>query len=276
MIDTDSDLSLVAADGARAGVQAHGAHVTSWRPPGSVNDRLFLSAASEFREGAAIRGGIPVIFPQFASFGPLPKHGFARTMAWQVASVSRDRDGTARLSLRLVDTAATRSIWPHAFQADIVVAVRAVSLTVALTITNTGRVPFTFTCALHTYLRVSDIRDVVVKGLGGARYRDSGAGGEERSDSESELHVSGEIDRIYFDVPRAVHVRDVLGTTTVSANGFPDDVVWNPGAERGAALADLELGGYARFICVEAAVVRMPIQLPPSAKWSGSQALTVA
>ena len=53
------------------------------------------------------------------------------------------------------------------FQADVVAAVRGASLAVGLTI-NTGRAPFTFTGALHTYLRVSHIHDVVVKGLEGA------------------------------------------------------------------------------------------------------------
>jgi glucose-6-phosphate 1-epimerase len=31
----------------------------------------------------AVRGGVSVLFPQFASHGPLPKHGFARNMLWQ-------------------------------------------------------------------------------------------------------------------------------------------------------------------------------------------------
>ena len=62
---------LRSRDGALAEVYLHGAHVTSWRPAGTREERLFLSERSEFRGGAAIRGGIPVIFPQFAAEGPL-------------------------------------------------------------------------------------------------------------------------------------------------------------------------------------------------------------
>ena len=57
---------LEAPDGARAELYLHGAHVTAWTPAGAGDERLFLSAASEFRADAAIRGGVPVIFPQFA------------------------------------------------------------------------------------------------------------------------------------------------------------------------------------------------------------------
>ena len=66
----------------RPTVYLHGAHVTSWKPARDHDERLFLSERSEFRAGTAIRGGIPVIFPQFAAEGPLPRHGFARTSEW--------------------------------------------------------------------------------------------------------------------------------------------------------------------------------------------------
>src|SRR5690348_6301397 len=79
----ESKIVLHSADGARADVFPYGAHVTSWMPAGG-GGRLFLSERSAFGAGSAIRGGVPVIFPQFASTGPLPKHGFARTMEWRV------------------------------------------------------------------------------------------------------------------------------------------------------------------------------------------------
>src|SRR5688500_13909346 len=110
-------LALEAPDGARAELYLHGAHVTSWRPAGG-DERLYLSAASEFRDGAAIRGGVPVIFPQFAGRGPLPKHGFARTTGWSLVGVERGRHA-ARATLRLSDTASTRAMWPHEFVAEL-------------------------------------------------------------------------------------------------------------------------------------------------------------
>lgn len=266
-------LVLEAPGGARAELYLHGAHVTSWTPAAAGGERLFLSATSEFRTDAAVRGGVPVIFPQFAGRGPLPKHGFARTAEWTLVGVERGpRD--VRATLRLADSAATRAIWPHAFAADLTVTVGGPSLRTALSVANVGTTPFDFTAALHTYLRVADVRRTVIAGLGGARYEDSAAGGAGRVAAEAELLVAGEIDRVYLGVPRELEVRDGGHVTTVGASGFPDVVVWNPGPERGAALADLEPDGWLRMLCVEAAVVGTPVRLGPSERWEGAQTLT--
>ncbi len=98
-------VAVAAADGARFEVYLHGAHVTSWLPAGEIADRLFLSGSSQFAPGAAIRGGVPVCFPQFADQGPLPMHGFARVAAWELVESGRAGNGAAHVRLRLADSA---------------------------------------------------------------------------------------------------------------------------------------------------------------------------
>ena len=49
-------VTLRADDGATGEIYRHGAHVTSWRPAGEDEDRLYLSPRSEFGRSAAIRG----------------------------------------------------------------------------------------------------------------------------------------------------------------------------------------------------------------------------
>ncbi|HET7458609.1 MAG TPA: D-hexose-6-phosphate mutarotase [Gemmatimonadaceae bacterium] len=265
---------LRAADGARAELYLHGAHVTSWVPAGGGDERLFLSAAAEFRDGAAIRGGVPVIFPQFAGMGPLPKHGFARTTAWSLAGVADD-GATASATLRLGDTAATRALWPHAFAAELTVTVGGPSLVVRLAVANMGRDDaFDFTAALHTYLRVADASRAALRGLGGARYRDSAAGGVERVQEEPELHVRGEVDRIYLGAPASLELAEPGRVTHIASSGFPDVVVWNPGPTKGAALGDMEPDGASRMLCVEAAAVGAPVRLATARRWEGTQTLT--
>src|SRR5678816_82938 len=73
-------VAVTATDGARFEAYLHGAHVTSWRTAGDGDERLFVSSEAHFEDGAAIRGGIPVCFPQFADQGPLPMHGAHQTV----------------------------------------------------------------------------------------------------------------------------------------------------------------------------------------------------
>ena len=266
--DDFAPLQLSGPSGASAQLYRHGAHLTSWIPQAGAADRLFLSERTALSPGSAIRGGVPVIFPQFASEGPLPKHGFARNRAWTLIAQQADR-----LELQLRDDAQTRAIWPQRFTATLAVALDAQRLEIRLSVRNDDRAAFAFTAALHSYLRVDDVGAADVSGLQGLRYRDSAGGGVERIDAPAPLRIDGEVDRIYFDVPGAVELIEPARRTRIETTGFTDVVVWNPGAERGAALADLEEQGYRRMLCIESAQIGRPVQLAPGDSWTGAQIL---
>jgi glucose-6-phosphate 1-epimerase len=259
------------ASGSRAEVYLHGAHVTSWRSADGV-ERLFLSSRSSYSANAVVRGGIPVIFPQFANQGPLPKHGFARTAEWTLASATHGDGGPAEAVLRLADSPATRAVWPHPFALELRVRLNA-TLSIELEVTNTDTERMDFTAALHTYLRVRDVREVVVEGLEGVRYVDKVDHGDPRVERSSHLHIASEVDRVYLDAPGDVHVRDGTGGTVVALDGFPDVVVWNPGPEKAAGIADLGPDEYRQFLCVEAAAAGQPVVLPPGGTWTASTTL---
>ena len=276
LVDGDGGLQklmLVAGDGARAEVYLHGAHVTSWIPAGEQTDRLFVSGRSNFRADAPIRGGIPVCFPQFASQGPLPAHGFARVSRWDMVDAHRTDAGAARAILRLRDTAATRALWPHAFVAELCVTVTGRMFDVLLSIENSGDAPFSFTGALHTYLRVADVGDVAVRGLQGARYYDKVEKRDNELEIAPELRVDRPLDRIYYTAPENLAMFERDHGVAIRASGFADTVVWNPGEAGGAGIADLEAGGYARMVCVEAAAARRPISVAAGEFWRGGQML---
>jgi glucose-6-phosphate 1-epimerase len=260
--------------------------VVSWTPaPGAAGaggERLYLSARSDYRAGAAVRGGMPVIFPQFADSGPFARHGFARTRPWAAGHVARDAAGAAAAVLTLADDEATRALWPHAFRCTLTVRAAAGWLDVALTVENPGEEAFTFTGALHTYLAVGDVEAVRVRGLEGVAYRDKtrdkASGGAERGAEGRPLAPVGEVDRVYAGVPGAIDVDDAaLGRRTrVTQAGFADAVVWSPGAAAGDALADVEPGGWRRFLCVEAGAVARPVTVTPGARWEGRQRFEAA
>jgi glucose-6-phosphate 1-epimerase len=264
-------IRLAHPSGSTAQVHLHGAHVTSWVPAGGT-EALFVSRAARFGAGSAIRGGVPVIFPQFAAFGPLPKHGFARVEAWERMDAS-----DTRATLRLRDSAATRGVWPHAFAAELAVELEETRLAIRFSVRNAEAAPFSFTAALHTYLRVADVRRAFVEGLQGLTYRDSLRGGEVRVEGDAELRIEDAIDRIYLGAPPELRVRDEAGgrVIRVRSEGFADAVVWNPGAQGAAGLPDMEAGEEREMLCVEAAQVAVPVFLGPGETWRAAQRLEI-
>jgi glucose-6-phosphate 1-epimerase len=259
-------------DGACAIVTLQGAHLVSWEPAGA-GEALYVSERSPFEAGRAIRGGVPVVFPQFADRGSLAQHGFARNLAWTFMGVE-EIGNDARASFVLESSAETMALWPHAFRLQLEVAVGGSRLQVELRMANTGTQPFSCATALHTYLRVSDAAKVGLTGLRGARYmnRGSNAVGVEERDI---ITAAEPIDRVYFATPSATSLDDSGRALRIEQRGFTDTVVWNPGRERTAQMTDMPPEGFRHMLCVEAASIDPLIEVDPGAKWSGVQAIVI-
>jgi glucose-6-phosphate 1-epimerase len=56
---------------------------------------------------------------------------------------------------------------------------------------------------------------------------------------------------------------------------WADTVVWNPGQSKCAAMADMTPDGFSRMLCVEAAQVFHPVDVPAAGRWHGWQGLRV-
>lgn len=262
---------LSAPDGATATVLMHGAHVVSWRPAGG-EEQLFLSEQSAYGAGQAVRGGVPVIFPQFAARGPLPRHGFARTRAWQLVEADTGTEDALAV-LRLQDDDSTRALWQHGFEVELTARVGGSRLDLELAVTNTGSLPFGFSAALHTYLSVRDLPSLRLEGLQGLTYTDSAEGGTQHTEAHAELAIAGEIDRIYHRATQPLTLREPGRRVHLSSEGFADVVVWNPGPTKGAALADMPPEAWRQMLCVEAGAIESPVRLGPAEGWVGRQSL---
>ena len=260
--------------GSSAIISKLGAQVLSWISPDG-RERLFLSEKAIFDGSVAIRGGVPVCFPQFSSLGDLPKHGFVRTREWTV-NTERCADDFALVTMEISDDEATRAIWPHAFTAEITLMLEVDRIDIEFCVTNTGSSAFEFTAALHSYLRQTQVEDVVIEGLYGHHYRDAANDNVVVRDSGIELTIEDETDRVYHDVQRPQKLNAGNLSLTVENQGFPDVVVWNPWVEQCAQLKDMPADGWKHMLCVEAAVVQHPVSLPPGEEWYGRQTLVVA
>jgi glucose-6-phosphate 1-epimerase len=267
-------LRIQSPDGAQATVLLHGGHIVSWVPAGG-EEQLYLSPKAEAGDGMAVRGGVPIIFPQFELRGPdksLPRHGLARTRPWQVDSRTQGLDH-AQVTLVLVDDESTRAIWPHRFRLELTVSVSGGRLDMELYASNTGQTSWPFAAALHTYLAVANLSQVRLQGLEGRLYRDSLTGGEAFED-QPEKRFFGEIDRIYSRVPDLL-LREGPRRLGIESSGLPDAVLWNPGPDQCAKLKDMPPDGWQHMLCVEAARINEPFTLAPGEDWSGRQSLTL-
>jgi len=269
-------VELVAPDGASATIALHGAHLLSWLPAGA-GEQLYLSPKAEFAAGQAIRGGVPVCFPQFAARGPLARHGFARTRPWQLVSAERGSDDALAV-LRLVDDAATRLTWPQAFEAELSVRISGATLEIELACDNRGEAAFSFTAALHSYFSVSELGNCTIEGLEGLEFEDSAAGGNVQRQREILLLPGARgLDRIYRGLGasggREIVLADDVRKLVINQQGFDDAVVWNPGEAGCAQLADMPADGWQRMLCIEAATIAHPVTLAPGESWAGMQTI---
>ena len=260
---------LTLTNGDNVLVAQHGAHVISWVSGG--RERLFLSPKTVWDGRAAIRGGIPVCFPQFNQRGDLPKHGFVRNLPWALLAAAPG-DPQASLCFGFSADDSTRAIWPAEFEARLRVDLLPDQLCVTLQVRNLDTQAFSFTGALHSYLAVSDIEQVRLSGLGGQKEWDSLA--DTHQTALQSLQCVGPFDRVYSAPHAPMHLHDPQGGLEISnSEGWADCVVWNPGAAGCAGMSDMTPDAFTHMLCVEAAQVFEPISVAPGGHWSGSQRL---
>lgn len=230
-----------------------GAHVTAWHPAGQEHPVLWSSSLARIGEGQAWRGGIPICAPWFAT-GPdgerRPSHGPVRTARWQRIGVS---DEGTRHELA-VDVDATGE--PASLTLEVETRRGDASLHVRLSVTNTGPASALVEAALHTYLAVSDVTGVRVRGLEPVPYFDKATG--DARPAETPLEFGELVDRVYDDGGSVIEVVDEEWSrfVRVERRGASKAVVWNPGPDH--APGDVGPGAWRDFVCVEAAAITDP------------------
>lgn len=240
--------------GAAVIVTLYGAHLVSWVTTDG-QERIFCSSKSSLDGSRPIRGGVPVIFPQFAARGAGMRHGFARVSTWRLGDSG---NGFAEFKLAEADLApAHASAWPHAFGLTLRVDVLADELRFSLEVRNTGADAFPFSSALHTYFMVDRLANVGIDGV-----------------QDGEMLITDKYDHIHFGMTDAIVLKSGMGALRLEQQGFPDAVVWNPGAADSAALADMEGDEYQRFVCIEPALIE-PVELKAGGAWTGRHQICV-
>lgn len=204
--------------------------------------------------GAPVRGGVPVLFPQFANHGSLAKHGFARNRSWQLVAEHADAMG-ATVTYRLDIAQHSETDWPHSAKLTLVAQTSATHFAMELSVLNTGSTAFQWTGGLHPYWQVPDVCTARLMGLD---VQEQGLGFDEAG-----------IEQLF---PARGQLALVAGTRclTLTTQGFDEWMVWNPGVGGAAVLTDLPPGDWQRFVCIEPVRVSRPVDLQPGEAFTGT------
>lgn len=262
-------IALHTSAGDQAVVSLHGAQLLSWITAGG-QEQIYASPISRPATGKAVRGGVPICFPQFSERGPLPKHGFVRNRRWQLVAAPAVPAPVVEARFQL-DSTMTIARWRHAFCLVLLVRLGPGWLELHLQAANAERTGYEFTAALHTYLAVPDVRSARLQGLHGATYQDNLDVLKEKRDEAPSLSFGEEIDRVYLAVAQPLQLYGGKDLRRIVQQGFPDVVVWNPGPEKAARLGDMPAADWQRMLCIEAAAVGVPVHLAPGKTWRGMQ-----
>jgi len=257
-------------------IYLYGCTITSWKVRGV--EKLFVSELAVFDGVKAIRGGIPLVFPQFGQPDTImPQHGFARTSEWEIYKTNVN-ERSCVLVFSLSESPATLAVWPHKFTLFYTITFDSVGMTTALDIVNTDD-SSSFDCQalLHTYLRVSDINSTSVTGFHGRKYIDKMSNSDIFLDSREIATIGEEVDRIYCgnsdsdETCKAFQIKvlqsgavvsdvsiDAFMTNTLgnlSHRIMADCVLWNAWINKSKAISDLNDDAYNHYVCVEPGLV---------------------
>lgn len=221
---------------------------------------LYCSPLHDPSTGRPARGGVPVLFPQFADRGPLKKHGWARDVDW---SLVEENIGDDFHSVHLKLEIGTKTIpeWHYSVTLDMKAIVTNHTVTLSLEVTNTGTDSFDWSGGLHPYWAVDDVSACAVTGLHGKSAKDR-YDHRKRVEEQEVLHFNGNPFECLYESTQGVTLETRDYTLFLSSTGFERWMIWNPGESESRNLQDLPESDWKRFLCIEPLVLNGLIMKP--------------
>lgn len=233
-------------------IALQGAHLLSFQAT-NASPLLWVSPNCDFTPGVALRGGIPVCLPWFGP-NPLdptkPKHGFARNRDWQLSDAKLQANGSVQLVFSFVS--GTNELFDFDFSAQLTMTL-GTNIKLAISIKNTDTKPFDCSWVLHSYHPVESLQTVRVQGLAGRTYLDN-LESHTAKIQDGDVSFPTEVDRVYPAIENPVRIASKPAIEIMHSN-CPSVVVWNPGANNAAKIADIGAGNEQGYICVERGAV---------------------
>lgn len=250
-----SEILSIEKCGWRAHISMLGGTVRSVQTPSGRELLAMPENVDSLPPGTEIHGGIPICWPWFAQFGPVPSsrlHGIVRYQTWSVRERKSDR-----LVLASTDTDETMGDWPYRFSVEAEYLLTGESFSLTFRATNRGDEPFACTDGFHPYFLVERALGSTVDGVDGLRYyrnTEAGLGSNRRF---SGAYVAG-VSSVQFWEGSRRHVLTDAGSgrrLTIVCEGNRNLDIW-------VAQPEFSFGmpvpaDFARhFVCVEPAMSR--------------------
>jgi glucose-6-phosphate 1-epimerase len=217
-----------------------------------------------------VRGGVPILFPQFATDDSLdiPKHGWARQLNWQLVSQSTrnvfgtcDNHGSPINSSKVVfqleaDDHSLAKSHPGA-KLQLTIFTCSEGLRITLQVSNCGTKAWQFSGGLHPYLFTGQINSsmqsspISISTKHPQKYtcRLTHHSGQLLADHSLELKNGQELQ---LHGTQSIRFNRYDGVTLdLSSTGFSDWVIWSPGYEGAKNLKDLPIDDWSKFVCIE-------------------------
>jgi len=223
---------------------------------------LYLSPLSV--AGQPARGGVPLLFPQFAQFGPGRKHGFARNHPWVLEHAE-----PLALSYRLEVLPGQFEGWPHAARLRLMATMASETLNLQWQVENTGQTAFEWGGGLHPYWAVPSLEACELLGLEHTPGLDNLSGQPLPPQAQPWRFGPEGMEYLFEGLP-ALQLRTSTHTLHLQGSGFTQWMVWNPGLDGARGLADLPDHEALRFICIEPVCARPMQWLAPGAGFEGT------
>ena len=253
-------------------IMLFGAHVTSWKAGGK--ERLYLSSIAKFDGKAAIRGGVPLVFPQFGQPDKsMPQHGYGRISQWKYEKeATKCTSSSAYVKFTLIREKGVSGWTRASFNACFEVTLTAASMNMKLSYTTPEELQ-TPDLLLHTYFAVPDITTFSVKGFKGCTFTDKlkPVTNKDEVENREECVIGEEVDRImkgtettaigdillmdnskpFMKTTKATYV--VNTDNTEAQTGVENDkcVFWNAWINKSKKTGDLDDDAYKTYVCIE-------------------------
>jgi len=216
-----------------------------------------------------IRGGVPIIFPQFGNFGRLKKHGFARDLNW-VKLESKTINGEEIIKYSLITSKHEQLDWD--FDAELLLTFRLIknlSLSINLKIQNNGEDSFSFTGGLHPYFSIKNRKNLKIYGLEHSEYIDT-----DPLINTFHLNDDSGIERLFI-TNSDIEIYTGYNRLRLSIEGFENWMIWNPGILGAKFIDDLPDNDWDKFICIEPLVSNKSVTLRSSEIFNGELIINV-